>query len=41
MGKCSEFYNGLMKSLLQDNDIDMHATHYEEKSVWLKDLLEP
>ena len=31
--KGSEFYNRSLKSWLQDNDIDMHATHNERKSV--------
>ena len=31
--KRSEFYNKSMKSWLQDNDIEMHSTHNEEKSV--------
>ena len=25
--KCSEFYNRLMKSLLQDNDIEIYSTY--------------
>ena len=32
----SEFYNGSVKSWLQDNDIEMYATHNEEKSVATK-----
>ena len=28
-----KFYNSLMKSWLQDNDIDMHSTHNKEKYV--------
>ena len=31
--KGSEFYNRLMKSRLQDNDIAMYSTHNEGKSV--------
>ena len=31
--KGSEFYNRLMKSWLQDNNIEMYSTHYEVKSV--------
>ena len=31
--KGSEFYNISMKSWLQDNDIEMHSTHNERKSV--------
>ena len=34
--KNSEFYNRLMKSWSQNNDIEMHSTHNEEKF----DLLE-
>ena len=29
----SEFYNGSMKSWLQDNNIEMYSTHNEGKSV--------
>ena len=29
----SEFYNRLMKSCLEKNDIEMHSTHNEGKSV--------
>ena len=29
----SEFYNKLMKSWLQDNDIEMYSSHNEGKSV--------
>ena len=31
--KASEFYNESMKSWLQDNNIEMHSTHSEGKSV--------
>ena len=31
--KCSEFYNRLMKSWLEKNDIEMYLTHNEGKSV--------
>ena len=31
--KGSKFYHRSMKSLLQDNDIEMHSTHDERKSV--------
>ena len=31
--KDSEFYNRSMKSWLQDNNIEMHSTHNEGKSV--------
>ena len=31
--KGSEFYNRLMKSLLEKNDIEMYSTHNEGKSV--------
>ena len=31
--KSSEFYNRLMKSFLQNNDIEMCLVHNEEKSV--------
>ena len=31
--KGSEFYNRSMKLLLEINDIEMHSTHNEEKSV--------
>ena len=30
-----------MKSWLQDDDIEMYSTNNEEKSLLLKDLLEP
>ena len=33
VGKGSEFYNKSVKSWLQDNDIERHSTHNEEKSV--------
>ena len=29
----SEFYNKLMKSWLQDNEIEMYSSHNEGKSV--------
>ena len=39
--KGSEFYNGSMKSWLQDNDMKC-IQHVMKKNVqWLKDLLEP
>ena len=31
--KGSEFYNNSSKKQLKDNDIEMHSTHKEEKSV--------
>ena len=31
--KGNEFYNTSMKSFLRNNDIEMHSTDYEEKSV--------
>ena len=31
--KGSEFYNRSMKSFLQNNNIEMHSTHNEGKSV--------
>ena len=31
--KGNEFYNISMKSFLRNNDIEMHSTHNEEKSV--------
>ena len=31
--KGSEFYNKTMKSWLEENDIEMHSTHNEGKSV--------
>ena len=31
--KGSEFYNGSMKSFLQNNDTEMYSTHNEGKSV--------
>ena len=31
--KGSNFYNRLMKSWLQDNDIEMYSTNNQEKSV--------
>ena len=31
--KWSEFYNRSMKLWVQDNDIEMHSTHKEGKSV--------
>ena len=34
--KSSEFYNASFKKWLQDNDIVMHSTHNEGKSVLLK-----
>ena len=30
---CSEIYNRSMKSWLQDNNIEMHSTHNQGKSV--------
>ena len=33
MDKGSEFYNSSMKSWLENNDIEMHSTHNEGKSV--------
>ena len=38
--KSSEFYNRLMKPWSQNNDLEMHSTHNEEKSVFMNDLLE-
>ena len=32
VNKSSEFYNRLMKSFLQNNDIEMYSTHNEGKS---------
>ena len=37
--KASEFYNGSMKSLLQDNDIEMYLTYNEGKSVVAKKFI--
>ena len=34
--KGNEFYKIWMKSLLRNNDIEMHSTHNEEKSVTTK-----
>ena len=34
--KTSKFYNRSMKSWLQDNDIEIHSTHNEWKSVAAK-----
>ena len=34
--KDCEFYNRLMKSWLEKNDIEMYSTHNEEKSVVAK-----
>ena len=31
--KCSEFYNSSFKKWLKDNDVEMHSTHNEEKSI--------
>ena len=31
--KRSEFYNNYFKKWLRDNNIEMHSTHNEEKSV--------
>ena len=39
--KGSEFYNRSMKSLLQNNDMEMHSQHNEGKSVVVEDSLEP
>ena len=39
--KGSEFYNRSIKSWLEKNDIEMYSTHNKEKSVLVKDLLEP
>ena len=39
--KASEFYSQSMKSLLQNNDIEMYSMHNEGKSVVAKDSLEP
>ena len=36
-----KFYNSLMKSWLQDNDIDMHSTHNKKNMLLLIDFLEP
>ena len=33
MYKVSEFYNRLMKSWLQDNDMEIYSTHSEGESV--------
>ena len=38
--KGSGFYNKLMKSWLQDNQIEMYSTHNEGKSVVAEDLFE-
>ena len=38
----SEFYNWLMKSWLQDNDIEIYIQHIMMENLFLlKDLLEP
>ena len=39
--KGSKQYNRSMKSWLEKKNIKMYSTHNEEKSVVLKDLLEP
>ena len=33
VAKVSKFYNRSMKSWLQDNDIEIYSTQYEDKSV--------
>ena len=33
LDKGSQFYNGSMKSWLEDNDVGIYSTHNEEKSV--------
>ena len=37
----TEFYNRLMKLWSQDNNIEMHSAHNEEKSDFINNLLEP
>ena len=41
VNKGSEFYNRLMKSWLQDTDIEMYLTLNEENLLLLRELLEP
>ena len=38
--KGSEFYNRSMKSWSEKDDIEMHSTHNERKSVVVENLLE-
>ena len=39
--KSSEFSNRLMKSWSQDNNIETHSAHNEEKSIFINKLLKP
>ena len=39
MGKSSKLYNRSVKLCLQDNDIEMHSTHFEGKSVVAERLI--
>ena len=39
VNKGSEFYNNSIKFWLQDNDIEIHLTHNERKSVVAKRLV--
>ena len=39
MGKGSKLYNISVKLWLQDNDIEMHSTHFEGKSVVAERLI--
>ena len=39
--KGSEFYNRLMKSFLQNNDLEIHSTHDEGKHVIAERFIEP
>ena len=41
VNKGSEFYNRLMKSWLQDTDIEIYLTLNEENLLLLRELLEP
>ena len=38
--KCSEFYNRLMKSWLQENDKEIYPIYIKENMLLLKNLLE-
>ena len=41
LDKSSEFYKKLMKSFLDNNNIEMYSTHNQGKLLLLKDPLEP
>ena len=40
MDKGSTLYNKSLKSLLQDNNIEIYSAHYEGNLLLLKDILE-